>query len=123
MEVNFNDTVKKVIQIADEYFTKGDVSPINLVRESGYISFREQINEEQLKEALKNSPHLIEQWLSWSDSKPVPDTWRFYQKDDGSYQVWHSSEKKDSEGFITSDKFQACAGFIKRELENFTLLP
>jgi hypothetical protein len=77
------------------------------------------INETEIENELKTSPHLIDQWLRWSDFKPSPSTWRFYQSDDGSYQVWHSSEQRDSEGVTTTDKFKACAAFIKRELEAF----
>jgi hypothetical protein len=119
MKNNLRDAIGKVIQIAEDYFTKGNLTVQHLINESGYASLYKDINETAIEEELKASPHLIDWWLEWSDSKPSPSTWRFYQNDDGCYQVWHSSEQRDSEGLTTKNKFKACAAFIKRELENF----
>jgi hypothetical protein len=112
------EAIEKIIWFASDFFKKN--ATINqAITESQYTYLHNVINEPALEEALKATPQLIDAWLKWSEFKPVSDTWRFYQNEDGSFQVWHSSYKKDDETLNTVNKFEACATFIKREMEAF----
>jgi len=118
MEKKIKDTIEKLIHLAYDYLKSGNISPINLLKESGYLEFPDQINEEEIEEVLKLYPHLIDEWLLWSENKRSTPTWFFTKdNDDGWCFVGHSPESKEFEEINTKDEFKACAAFIKREAE------
>ena len=118
MEKHIEEIIEKVIRFPYDYRTLGNVSPINLIKKSGYVELYQQINEEEIETVLKLNPHLINEWLLWSENKRSNPTWHFDKFEDGSYSVAYSTEGIESE-INTFDKFKACAAFIKREMENY----
>lgn len=114
MEKKIKDAIEKIIHLAYNY-RKGNLSPVSLIKESGYLEFSDQITEEEIKEILKLYPYLVNEWLLWSENKRVSDpVWAFMKFDDGSYLVGG----KQNEEINTQDEFYACAAFIKREAED-----
>jgi len=119
MEKYIECVIEKIIQIAHLYNKKGNVTINALIKESGYPSMSDQITETEIEAFLRRSPNLINEWLIWSEFKPAYPTWRFWKEDDGNYFVEYPTTGKELGNIVTTDKFKACAAFIKRELENF----
>jgi hypothetical protein len=119
MEKEIKDAIEKVIRFPFDYRIRGNMSPIALIKESGYPGLHSKINEEEIAAVLKLHPHMINEWLLWSENKRSNPTWHFMKFDDGSYQVEYSSEGRESEEIITLDEIKACAAFIKREMGNY----
>jgi hypothetical protein len=114
--ITTQESIERIILFANDFFKK-NATMSQVIAESQYVYLHNDITEAALKEALIAKPQLIDPWLKWSEFWPVSDTWRFYQKEDGSFEVWHSSHKRDDETLTTTNKFEACAAFIKRTME------
>jgi hypothetical protein len=118
MEKKIKDTIEKLLHLAYNY-RKGNMSPVNLLKASGYLEFSDQIGEAEIEEILKLYPHLISEWLLWSENKRSTPAWFFTKDDnDGWCFVGHSPESKEFEEINTKDEIKACAAFIKREAES-----
>lgn len=118
MEKKIKDAIEKIVHLAYDYRKRGNISSLNLLKESGYLEFPDQIGEEEIAAILKLYPNLINEWLLWSENKRSTPTWFFTKdNDDGWYFVGHSPESKEFEEINTKDEFKACTAFIKREVE------
>lgn len=117
MEKKIKDSIVKLIHLAYDFRKRGNISPINLLKKSGYLEFSDQINEEEIGEILKSYPHLVDEWLLWSENKRSNPTWHFDKFEDGTYAVAYSTEGIEAE-INKKDEFKACAAFIKREAED-----
>lgn len=116
-------TIKRIVNIPHDFHEIKTKSPIALLNESGYLELYDKIKEEHIIEVLKMKPHLIKEWLRWSDNKRSSPSWYFTRGEDGKCFVGHSPESKEFEEINTSDEFYACAAFIKREAERIRMLP
>ena len=112
------ESIEKIIRLLYHYRTLRNVSPLTLLKESGYIELYKQITEEEIAAVLKLQPHLVAEWLLWSDNKRSTPAWHFVKFDDGCYLVEYSTIGKEHEEINTIDEFIACSAFIKREVED-----
>ena len=114
---------------------------LELVRQSGYLEHHGLVTEAAIHEALKRSPHRVQDWLQFSgdqrcdgwefDCCPGPEDWRQFSSDQravkdwifegmqpGEYVVRHWTTKEGETHRLTySDGLAACAAYIKRRLE------
>jgi len=118
MENKVKHTIEKIIHLSYDFRKRGNISSVNLLKESGYLEFFDQITEEEIEEMLKLYPHLVDEWLLWSENKRVIEpVWAFMKFDDGSYLVGG----KENVEINTKDEFKACAAFIKLEAEDLRI--
>lgn len=117
MDKEINKTVDRVIHIPYDFHHKNK-SVYALLSESGYFELHDQVNQNEIIEVLKIHPHLVNEWLQWSEDKRTNEGWYFTKGDDGKCFVGHYPEGKEFEEIKSSDEFIACAAFIKREIEN-----
>ena len=117
MELQLLNIIEKVINIPISFNIRNNISQINLVHESGYNEEYDRVTEQAIAETLKMHPHLINEWLQWSEDKRSFPTWHFSKADSGKYYVDYSDENAGFATIISTDRFQACAAFIKREVE------
>lgn len=118
MEKQIKDSIEKIMHLSYDYRTRRNVSPLTLLKESGYVELHRQINEEEIAAMLNLHPHLVNEWLVWSENKRTGErVWTFSKFEDGGYLVGYSTQSKESEEINTTDEFKACAAFIKREAE------
>jgi hypothetical protein len=119
--MNMDDLIEKVIErivhIPYDFHQIKTKSTYTLLLESGYFEVYDQIDENKIIEALKKQPHLIAQWLQWSEDNRSSPSWYFTKGDDGKCFVGHWPEGKEFKEINTSDEFIACAAFIKRDIE------
>ena len=100
------------------FYTERNVSIYALLKETGYFELHNEISESNIYEVLIQHPECINQWLSWSEDKRSSSGWYFKQDEDGKYIVGFFPTSKDFNVNIYSDKTEACAVFIKREIED-----
>lgn len=118
MEKEIKETIEKIIHFPYDYRIRRNISPVNLIKESGYPEFHLKINEEEIAAVLNQYPDMIKEWLLWSENKRSNPTWHFEKFEDGTYEVAYSTEGLHPE-INTTDEFKACAAFIKREMERY----
>lgn len=118
MEKYINKVIEKIVHIPHDFHARKNVSEIKLLQESGYFELHNKITEDGIAGILKANPHLIKEWLQWSEDNRSSYKWYFRRGDDGKYLVGHFPEGKEFEEINTSDEFKACAVFIKRETES-----
>ena len=107
----------KIISIPHDFYTLGDISIYKLLENTGYLKIQGQINESDIMKELNNYPHVVNDWLSWSENKRVNSGWYFKAIENG-YLVGYYSRNKTEESQIYSDVVQACASFIRHEIES-----
>ena len=123
MEKQIYEMVKKLVHIPDDFNRRRDVSEVVLVFESGYLERHNEIDEDTIAEVLREYPDLIRIWMQWSEDKRSLPTWHFFwDKDENYYYVDYSAPGKENQHVRTQDGFQACAAFIKREIETDKIL-
>ena len=116
MDQLIKKTVERLVHIAYDFY-RVDKSEFTLLSESGYFELYNQINENEIKEVLKEYPHLIEDWLRISEDIRSSERWYFARGNDGKFYVGHYPELEKFKEINTTDEFYACATFIKRDAE------
>jgi hypothetical protein len=110
------DVVEKVCSIPADFHRRGDVSVVYLLEESGYDTVRGAITVSVIQQHLQAHPHLIDDWAGYSEDQRCSSGWFF---DDRRYTTGHySSSAGRSHEQAFGERSQACAEFIKHELES-----
>ena len=110
------DVVVKVCSIPADFHRRGDVSVVYLLEESGYDTVRDAITVPILRQHLQAQPSLIDDWAGYSEGKRCSSGWYF---DDDRHSTGHFSSKAGrSHQQVFPDRTEACAEFIKHELES-----
>jgi hypothetical protein len=102
------------------FHERGDVSMIDLIRESSYVKDWQTVKEQHIESYLRECPRLVEEWIQYSEDQRCSPAW----------YILRPSEGKPNEGWIVgrhptapqnacrfSNPFAACACFIKLEAE------
>lgn len=96
---------------------RGPVSLLQLVRETGYPGRAAEIGVERIRSGLADRGGIIAAWLEYSREKDSGWGWYF----EGPYQGFYlaGSRTRSLEGPVnTRDAAEACAYFIKAELDS-----
>jgi hypothetical protein len=116
------ETLLLVCSLAHDYYTK-NMSPHSLLVASGYREHRGVITVEMIKTHVSKNPKLIRDWLSYSEDKRGGSKWFLgIDSASGSFTVGgfpHFDPEKNRKTF--SDAPEACAVFIKHELDSIGL--
>lgn len=116
MTTEIEKVIDRIVQMPHDFHTLKNKSPLTLLEEWGYYDFHEQITVDEITEMLKRKPHLISEWLQWSDDqRSIPTT--YFTKGEEWCFIGHSPYEKDFEEINTKDEFFACASFIKLQVE------
>ena len=111
------EVVEKVCSIPSDFHTRGDVSVVYLLEESGYDTVRDAVTVPIIQQHLQAHPHLIDVWGDYSGDKRCSSGWFF---DDSRHTTGHySSSAGRSQEQVFSERSQGCAEFIKLELESW----
>jgi hypothetical protein len=94
------------------------VSAVDLVRRSGYMAVRSEITVERLATCLRAHPDWVDGWFGWSeDSRAFPD-WYAKESEPGRYQVGYIDRPPRQPPMTFTDRVQACAEYVYREIES-----
>lgn len=116
--MKINDTIDGLINIPRRFNSVGNMSIYNLLKETGYFEIHDQISVKNILNVLAQYSECVEDWIVYSEDKRIGSGWYFKQEDNQKYVVGCLSE----EGNIThkeySNRLEACAIFIKHEIDD-----
>ena len=116
--MNITDTVIDLIYIPRKFEDLGNVSIYSLLCDSGYFETHSQISERTIREALRAHPETVDEWMRFSEDKRTNAGWYFRPSQKG-YEVGYFSRSQGSvKSAEYSDRTEACAVFIKNEIED-----
>ena len=110
--------ILKIISLPVAFYEVGDKSFYELLKETKYFEYFDNIFEDSIANVLLNNPAYIEKWLEWSEDKRSSDGWYFVINNNEKFEVGRINEDgKKGQYLEFSDKRNACAAFIKREID------
>jgi len=114
-----DEALVRACNLAHDYYAR-NMSPNALMAESGFREHRGAIDVEKIRKHVVAHPKLIGDWMGYSENKRVSSGWYFSADSvDGPYVVGYfptSDPSKTEKKY--SDEIEACAIYIKRELES-----
>lgn len=106
----------KIISIPEVFQRERNVSFYSLLKQSGYYEMHDQITVEAIRQALFEQPHYVKDWIQYSEDQRC--TGWFFLKKRSHYEVgFLPSEGDEMPVTKYSDRFEACATFIKHKIE------
>jgi len=111
------DIIEEIIFLPLRSYER-NVSIYSLLKESDYFELHNQINESDIFKALTQHVECVDQWLHLSENKRSSSGWYIKQTNSENYIVGYYPSHEINKTIDFSDKLEACAHFIKRELED-----
>ena len=115
--MNTKDIILKVINLPHDFYRLKDVSVYRLLQDSGYFIGYNQISNDDILLELKHHNNAINDWINWSTNKRLNNGWYFERTNDG-YVVGDHSTGQIAHKQFYNDATEACAAFIKNEIED-----
>jgi hypothetical protein len=107
----------KIIADFPAIYRAGNLTPIELMVQSGYSKLFSFVTIENLSDYLRQKPNLIEDWIQYSEDIRHTPAWAFGQNENDSWTVTYLEDGKLIEEYNFDDKFVACAKMVKMTLE------
>lgn len=121
---DIKQTITDVIGIPRQFKEFENVTFNSLLKETGYFDVHHKISVNAIRDALHADSARVIEWLQLSEDKRSDAGWYFRRSDKGNYEVGYFSLKaNDIPSVKYSDSTEACAAFIKREIEEIRLTP
>lgn len=103
------------------YHNQLDKSIYSMLKESGYFEIHNEIRVSDFIKALEEKSENIEYWLTLSENKRTTG-WFFKKNNEEKYTVGYFSMDHDgSHSKEYQDAKEACANFIKSEIEDIRM--
>jgi hypothetical protein len=115
--MNKDEVVNNLIHLTQEFYEKKEESINSLLSKSGYLELRNEITEIDIFETIVNAPNCIIYWLDWSQDKRVRSGWFFQKSKHGEYSIGFYQKSGIRSASTYRDMREACASFIKNEVE------
>jgi len=112
------DIIEWIINIPCEYYALKNISFYTLLKNTGYFKINYEIDEADIVEALRNRPEIVQYWIQWSEDKRTDSGWYIEVVNSGRYIVGYYPANRNKKPKNYSDKIEACAAFIKREIQS-----
>ena len=119
--MNITDTVIDLIYLPRKFEDLSDVSIYSLLRDSGYFETHSQIAESTIRQALCAHPETVDEWMRFSEDKRTNSGWYFRPSCNGYEVGYFSRSQGDIQSAEYSDRTEACAIFIKNEVEEIRI--
>lgn len=113
-----NDTLNGLINLPRKFNSVGNKSIYDLLKETGYFEIHDKISVESIRNRLAQSPEYVKDWILYSEDKRSSSGWYFKQEDSQRYVVGFLNGKGNNSHNEYADRFEACANFIKHEIDN-----
>ena len=115
---NIADIIKRIIEILLKIHEQYNKSQYQIIIETKYIDYYNKINIENIKNALLRNDKLIQHWYNYSSDKRTCNGY-FLSENNYIYEIGYIKNRKYEIINTFSSKLDACANFIKIELEDF----
>jgi len=119
--MEINDTINKIILLPRLFNNLKDVSICELLKETGYFEFYNKITEELIYEKLSQFVECVNEWILYSEDKRTGSGYYIIQE--GKYFLigyFDGKEKLMKKKY--TNKIEACAFYIKNEIEEIRLI-
>lgn len=118
--MNFVKVIQDIVRLPETFYKENDTSIYSLLQETKYFEISDLISEKDILNEIKNKPQYVDSWLEWSQNKRVSLGWYFTENNNNKYIVGYKSPSKNNTNIIIEyeNKYEACAAFIKREIED-----
>jgi predicted GNAT superfamily acetyltransferase len=113
-----NEIVENIIRLPAMYNAYGDISLQTLLSQTGYNDNYKNIMIKDILAGLNEDPVLADSWLTYSNDKRSRAGWYLRDRGDSRYQVGYYPETEAIPMREYTNLNQACAVFIKQELED-----
>jgi hypothetical protein len=116
MNEEINDCILKISNFPTLYKTE-NLSPLNIIKQSGYFKWFSRIDEELIVSFIASNPVLVDSWIQYTEDIRHSPAWGFGPSDNGKWIValWG---KSPVDKYIFDDKIRACAKMIKLTAED-----
>jgi hypothetical protein len=111
-----NDLLDRIYCLPVVVRLHADCSLLRIVQQTGYAAVSDQVTVEALRLGIAGRRGLIEAWLLYSREKEESWGWYFEGPLKGMYRAGSRTRSLEMP-IITADAEEACAYFIKAELE------
>ena len=111
-KVTKNMVLNKILSIP-KLSESENKSVFDLLKESGYYQFPNEINEEEVKQIIHVRPEIIGMWIQWSEGKRTSSGWYISNR-----CVCYLSDGITIKEQIFPDIETACAFHVKTEIEH-----
>ena len=111
-----NDLLERIYCLPVVIRLHADPSLLRLVQLTGYGAVSDQVTVEALRSGIAGRRGLVEAWLLYSREKQEAWGWYFEGPVKGMYRAGSRTRSLEMP-VITADPEEACAYFIKAELE------
>jgi hypothetical protein len=106
---------------------RGDVSMLDLLKESGFEVEHEIPSAKSIKHYLKSNPQLIQFWILETEDQRYSPAWFIDAPDDGSSDEGWAVGYIERGGFVSQkvtfpDRFHACSFFVVKKVESLAQL-
>ncbi len=116
--LSLQEAIVRACNLAGDYYSE-NLSQLALLEASGNRGHSQAINAVEIKGYVAQHPELVGRWIRYSADKRVDQGWYFTADSAaGPFVVGHfpGDPSKPDETF--SDGVEACARFIKNELDD-----
>ena len=118
---DINETLERIyalpISLKAEMALRRQVSLLGLVTNTGYPAIRGNVDVALLQARIRGRREILESWLRYSAEKEATWGWLFQADRHGRYLVELRSGFSDKARCEVTDPWEACAFFIKPELD------
>ena len=119
--MDINDLVAQIVTLPRRFHSLGNTSMFSLLDGTGYFGSHDQISEADIRAALVRSAECVEEWIQYSEDKRTCG-WYVMKINEGWYEIGHVTVRGDlQERRKYEDCIDACAAFVKREIESIRL--
>ena len=120
--MNTKDKVTAAVALAlarfpSDYHARSDATEYKILEASGYLEAHEDVSEQDIKEALQSDTRYLADWLQFSEDKRCLG-WCLARDEDGWRVGYWSRSGQKGEDLRFGDGIDACAAFVKREMES-----
>jgi hypothetical protein len=100
-------------------FNVGGMSMYEILKQTGYFELDNEVSETDIRKILARNPECVDEWISYSEDKRTSSGWYIKQENCTTYKVGCLLPKgRKGIETIYGDRTDACAAFIKHELED-----
>lgn len=116
-----NEIIHNILSIPERFKRANNISVNDLLKETGYFQKYESVTEENIKEILLVNYEYIDVWSSYSEDKRSESGY-YFKYDNNNYVVGYLDKSGKVSEKRYSEKVDACASFIKSEIEEIRKL-
>ena len=115
----------QIVNLPRRFYGLGNVSIFSLLEGTGYFGLHNEVSVSDIRNALARDPACVQEWMRYIDDQRCSSSWYFVLNDEGLYEVGFydsNTEPARSNQVVYENAMDACAAFIKHQIESIRTL-